>query len=101
MSDTDRTAPPALHLTPSGQACGATVTGVDLSQPLAADTVAALRAAWLERAGGLGQNIEAHIGTEVVTGRFSGLDERGALMLDCQDGRRRVISVGDVFFRAA
>jgi taurine dioxygenase len=48
MSDTDRTAPPALHLTPSGQACGATVTGVDLSQPLAADTVAALRAAWLE-----------------------------------------------------
>ena len=59
---------------------------------------APVRAAWLERAGGLGQNIEAHIGTEVVTGRFSGLDERGALMLDCQDGRRRVIPAGEIFF---
>ena len=48
MSDTDRTAPPALQVTPSGQACGATVTGVDLSQPLGADTIAAIRAAWLE-----------------------------------------------------
>jgi len=33
---------------PTGQACGATVTGVDLTRPLDADTVAALRAAWLE-----------------------------------------------------
>lgn len=37
-----------LDITPSGQACGATVRGVDLAQPLAADTVATLRAAWLE-----------------------------------------------------
>ncbi len=37
-----------FQLTPSGQACGATVTGLNLSQPLDADTVAALRAAWLE-----------------------------------------------------
>jgi taurine dioxygenase len=37
-----------LTLTPSGQACGAEVRGVDLSQPLDAATVAALRAAWLE-----------------------------------------------------
>ncbi len=37
-----------MRITPSGQACGAEVTGIDLSQPLAADTVAALRAAWLE-----------------------------------------------------
>lgn len=35
-------------MTPSGQACGARVTGVDLTAPLDADTVARLRAAWLE-----------------------------------------------------
>lgn len=33
---------------PSGQACGATVTGVDLAAELDADTVADIRAAWLE-----------------------------------------------------
>ena len=37
-----------MHITPSGQACGASVSGVDLSQPLSADLVAAIRAAWLE-----------------------------------------------------
>ena len=37
-----------LKVTPSGQACGARVTGVDLAQPLALATVAAIRAAWLE-----------------------------------------------------
>jgi len=35
-------------VTPSGQACGATVTDVDLSRPLDAVTIAALRMAWLE-----------------------------------------------------
>jgi len=34
-------------ITPSNQACGATVTGLDLGRPLADDTVATLRAAWL------------------------------------------------------
>ncbi len=38
----------AIEVTPSGQACGASVRGVDLSAPLDADTVAAIRAAWLE-----------------------------------------------------
>jgi len=33
---------------PSGQACGATVTGVDLAGPLDDGTVAEIRAAWLE-----------------------------------------------------
>ena len=36
-----------LRVEPSGQACGARVTGVDLSGPLDAETVAAIRAAWL------------------------------------------------------
>lgn len=37
-----------LHVTPSGQACGATVRGVDLAADLDATTIAEIRAAWLE-----------------------------------------------------
>ena len=37
-----------LRIEPSGQACGAQVTGVDLSAPLDDATVAAIRAAWLK-----------------------------------------------------
>jgi taurine dioxygenase len=37
-----------IQVTPSGQACGATVTGVDLSQALDATTLRAVRTAWLE-----------------------------------------------------
>lgn len=37
-----------IEITPSGQACGAAIRGVDLSRPLPAETVAEIRAAWLE-----------------------------------------------------
>ena len=37
-----------ITVTPSGQACGATVTGLDLSRPLDPGKVAEVRAAWLE-----------------------------------------------------
>ncbi len=37
-----------LTITPSGQACGARVTGVDLTQSLDAETIAEIRAAWLD-----------------------------------------------------
>lgn len=36
-----------LDIEPTGQACGAVVRGIDLSAPLSADQVAAIRAAWL------------------------------------------------------
>jgi alpha-ketoglutarate-dependent taurine dioxygenase len=38
----------SIDVQPSGQTCGATVTGVDLAAPLDAATIAAIRAAWLE-----------------------------------------------------
>jgi len=38
----------SIEVTPSGQACGATVRGVDLRQPLDEASVAEVRAAWLE-----------------------------------------------------
>ena len=37
----------SLTITPSGQACGASVTGLDLSAPLSKHTIVSLRAAWL------------------------------------------------------
>jgi taurine dioxygenase len=37
-----------MNIQPSGQACGATVTGIDLTEPLEAHTVATIRSAWLE-----------------------------------------------------
>ena len=37
-----------MKITPSGQACGAQVTGIDLTQPLDRETIEAIRAAWLE-----------------------------------------------------
>lgn len=37
-----------ISITPSGQACGASVNGVDLSKPLAPQDVADIRAAWLK-----------------------------------------------------
>lgn len=38
----------ALTVTPSGEACGAEVSGANLSQPLDTQTIAEIRAAWLE-----------------------------------------------------
>ena len=38
----------SLTIEPSGEACGARVTGVDLTRPLSAGAVASIRAAWLE-----------------------------------------------------
>ncbi len=37
-----------MKISPSGQACGAEVTGVDLTQALSANSIAAIRSAWLE-----------------------------------------------------
>jgi taurine dioxygenase len=37
-----------IEVKPSGQACGATVSGLDLATPLDAATIQAVRAAWLE-----------------------------------------------------
>ena len=37
-----------MRIEPSGEACGATVTGIDLAGPLDEERIAAIRAAWLE-----------------------------------------------------
>ncbi|MEP7209606.1 MAG: TauD/TfdA family dioxygenase [Alphaproteobacteria bacterium] len=37
-----------MRVEPSGQACGAEVTGIDLARPLSSDQVSAIRSAWLQ-----------------------------------------------------
>ncbi|HEV8680248.1 MAG TPA: biotin--[acetyl-CoA-carboxylase] ligase [Stellaceae bacterium] len=57
---------------------------------------APVRAAWMERAAGLGDDIRVRLGSATLTGRFADLGGDGALVLDAADGRRR-IAAGDVF----
>jgi BirA family biotin operon repressor/biotin-[acetyl-CoA-carboxylase] ligase len=57
---------------------------------------AAVRAAWLARAGGIGDEIRVRLPGATLSGRFRDLDADGALLLDAADGSRR-IAAGDVF----
>jgi BirA family biotin operon repressor/biotin-[acetyl-CoA-carboxylase] ligase len=57
---------------------------------------APLRTAWLEGASGLGERLRVRLDHETLFGRFQGLDDDGALVLDAADGRRR-IAAGEVF----
>ncbi len=60
--------------------------------------LAAVRGAWLERAARVGEEISVRLPRDRLVGRFRGLDENGALVLDLADGTSRTITAGDVFF---
>ena len=88
-------------------AAGATVTPEAMLVPLAErlqawyaawreQGFAALRAAWLARAHGLGAPIRVRLATEELNGRFAGLDETGMLLLDGEGGRRH-IAAAEIF----
>jgi BirA family biotin operon repressor/biotin-[acetyl-CoA-carboxylase] ligase len=55
------------------------------------------RGAWLARAAGLGQPIRARLPDREVSGVFEALDEAGHLVLRLPDGRREVLTAGEVF----
>jgi len=57
---------------------------------------AAIRADWLARAAGLGQDIRVRLPEREVSGRFDGLDEAGRLLLGGPNGVTR-IAAGEVF----
>ena len=61
---------------------------------------AAIRAAWLQRAGSLGEPLAVRVSTDStvprVTGRYAGLDQSGALLLNHADGSRSRHIQGDV-----
>ncbi|MFQ5955586.1 MAG: biotin--[acetyl-CoA-carboxylase] ligase, partial [Kiloniellales bacterium] len=60
---------------------------------------APLRRAWVIRAKGIGEPIEARLGNgSTIAGVFDGLDDRGALILKTEDGATRTIDCGEVYF---
>lgn len=66
---------------------------------LATDGFAPLREAWLSRAYGLGTDIRVRLPKETFYGKFLGLDEKGALLVQVAgEPTHRVIHSGEVFF---
>lgn len=57
---------------------------------------AAVRAAWLERAGPIGESCSVNAGDGSVDGTFAGLDAGGALIVRDRSGRERTVTFGDV-----
>ena len=62
---------------------------------------AQVRAAWLERAGPVGEGCSVNTGAERVEGTFVGLDPGGALLMQDREGRQRSIAFGDVMLATA
>ena len=58
----------------------------------------AIRAAWAERALGIGGTVSATAGTKQLTGTFKGLAGDGALLLEAADGSLTPIHAGEVKF---
>ncbi len=58
---------------------------------------AAIRAAWLTRAAGLGGAIEVKLSDHTIGGTFEAIDASGCLVLLRSDGRRETIRAGDIF----
>ena len=61
------------------------------------DGFEAIRGHWRWRAKGIGKPITVRLGTETLEGVFEDIGDDGSLILD-QDGRRRTITAGEVFF---
>jgi BirA family biotin operon repressor/biotin-[acetyl-CoA-carboxylase] ligase len=61
---------------------------------------AAVREAWLAKAGPLGAEVDVRLGEGLVRGRFAGLDHEGALLLETASGPRKIVS-GELLGRAA
>jgi BirA family biotin operon repressor/biotin-[acetyl-CoA-carboxylase] ligase len=67
---------------------------------LVSEGFAPLRDAWLQRAHGLGAEVQVRQGEQTLAGRVAGLSPRGELELDTPTGRR-LISAGDIYFSNA
>jgi BirA family biotin operon repressor/biotin-[acetyl-CoA-carboxylase] ligase len=61
------------------------------------DGFAPIREEWLARATGLGKRITVNLFGQTLEGVFSGLDEKGALILNLDTGERKLITAGEVF----
>jgi BirA family biotin operon repressor/biotin-[acetyl-CoA-carboxylase] ligase len=57
---------------------------------------ATIRADWLARAHGIGEDIRIRVGDRETVGRFEGIDDAGRLLLRRPDGTLATIAAGDV-----
>jgi len=64
----------------------------------AAEGFAPIRAAWLSRARGIGDDVVVRLADEEFTGQAVGLLDNGALRVRLADGTIRDVHAGDVFF---
>jgi BirA family biotin operon repressor/biotin-[acetyl-CoA-carboxylase] ligase len=62
---------------------------------------AAVRQAWLDRAGPAGERVLVDTGRERIVGTFADLDAEGALVIADRHGQRRAVTFGDVTLNAA
>jgi BirA family biotin operon repressor/biotin-[acetyl-CoA-carboxylase] ligase len=100
---------PATDFAARGLAMDADALFAHLAERMAAELprwdhgngFAAIRSAWLARAGGVGEPIRVNLPERSIEGRFEDLDDSGRLILLHDDGRRETISAGDVHFGAA
>lgn len=57
-----------------------------------------IRTLWLKRAARLGETIRVQSGGEMIEGVFTSIDAQGHLILSLPQGRKQIISAGEVFF---
>lgn len=60
--------------------------------------IADVVARWREAACGIGEKITVNLTDRSISGHFSGIDDKGLLLLTRDDGARMTIAAGDVFF---
>jgi BirA family biotin operon repressor/biotin-[acetyl-CoA-carboxylase] ligase len=57
---------------------------------------ATIRADWLARAAGLGEDIRVGLADRELAGRFEGLDDAGGLVLIAPEGGKTIVTAGDI-----
>jgi BirA family biotin operon repressor/biotin-[acetyl-CoA-carboxylase] ligase len=71
-----------------------------LAQWNAGQGFSTIRADWLARAAGIGEDVRVRLAGREFVGRFEALDETGGLVLRLPDGNAMTIAAGDVFMSA-
>ena len=62
---------------------------------------AGIRADWLARVSGVGEDVRVRLADCEISGRFEAIDAAGGLVLRLPDGNATTIAAGDVFVSSA
>lgn len=114
MADMQLASDAGLTVAPLSDACGAEISGIDLSRPLSADQVAAIRAAWLDHlvilfrdqdltAADQTRFCEAFGELEIVKTSISQDDDNPHILFVSNvrdEGKRTVLEDGEMYFHS-